>query len=75
MKDDFTAKIPKHGSQARGSRRIPFEHSMTQGDPAVGAAEHRWPGCKMIEGKAAAQEPRHAASNGLVTFDLNSNLN
>ena len=46
---------------------------MTQGDPAVGAVEHGRPDSKMIEGKAAAQEPPHAASNGLVTFDLKSN--
>ena len=54
---------------------MPYKHSTTQGDPAVGAAEHGRPDSKMIEGKATAQEPPHATSNGLVTFDLNSILN
>ena len=50
-----------------------YEHFMTQGDPAVGAAEHGRSDSKMIEGKAAAQEPPHAASNSLASFDWNSN--
>ena len=73
MKNELSAKIPAHGSQACGCRKMAYKHSMTQGDPAVGAVEHGRPDSKMIEGKTAAQEPPYAASNGLVTFDLKSN--
>ena len=73
MKGNLGAKIPLHGSQACESHHMPYKHSMTQGDLELGAVEHdRWDG-KMNEGKAAAQEPRHAASNSFVSFDLNSN--
>ena len=52
---------------------MPYKHSMTQGDPVVGAAGHDRRDGKVNEGKAAAQKPPHAASNGLVALNLNSN--
>ena len=73
MKGNLGAKIPLHGSQARGSSHMPYKHSMTQGDPVVGAEGHDRRDGKVNEGKAAAQMPPHAASNGLVALNLNSN--
>ena len=52
---------------------MPYKHSMTQRDPAVGAAGHDRRDGKVNEGKAAAQKPPHVASNDLVTLNLNSN--
>ena len=49
MKGNLGAKIPLHGSQACESRHMPYKHSMTQRDPAVGAAGH-----DMFEGKSYA---------------------
>ena len=73
MKGDLGAKIPFHGSQACESRHMPYKHSMTPGEPVVGAAGHDRRDGKVNEGKAAAQKPPHAASNGLVALNLNSN--
>ena len=52
---------------------MPYKHSMTPGEPAVGAVGHDRRDGKVNEGKAAAQKPPHAASNGLVALNLNSN--
>ena len=59
MKNKLSAEIPAHGSQACGCRHMAYEHSMTQGDPALGAAEHGRPDSKMIECKAAAHKSHH----------------
>ena len=73
MKGNLGAKIPLHGSQACESRHMPYKHSMTQRDPAIGAVGHDKRDGKVNEGRAAAQKPPHAASNGLVALNLNSN--
>ena len=58
MKGNLGAKIPLHGSQACESRHMPYKHSMTQGDPAVGAVDH-----DKFEGKSYARRSALSGDN------------